>query len=253
MKSFYDAINSDGATTLMIVRIFIAGFASFVAGLSYMTGLGRLMTALLVGFGAFASFFFGGLFLLPVNQERLLFPIYEKVPAWPYFVLGVVLSAMLVALFLVRTKPASSEDVSSVHFKYLIGGISGYLTSLFFSSFYWFPSDEKRLASDAVTLSTEVLIGTVIFFLGICGSCYLFYRASRGNSEENPNLMRRFVLAFFTFIQLDKVPLLVAYLLIYAPDTGVIFPNIAALALSAYIPVTAFLIKATWDSQSGKS
>lgn len=235
----------------MIVRIFIAGFASFVAGLSYMTGLGRLMTALLVGFGAFASFFFGGLFLLPVDQERLLFPLYEKVPAWPYFVIGVVLSAMLVALFLVRAKPAVSEDVSSVHFKYLVGGIGGYLTSLFFSSIYWFPSDEKRLAVDAATLSTEVLIGTVVFLLGISGSCYLFYRASRGNSEENPDLMRRFVLAFFTFIQLDKVPLLVAYLLIYAPDTGVIFPNIAALALSAYIPVTAFLIKATWDSHSG--
>ena len=234
----------------MIVRIFIAGFASVVAGLSYMTGLGRLMTALLVGFAAFSSFFFGGLFLLPVDQERLLFPIYEKVPAWPYFVLGAVLAAMLIALFVVKTKPAASEEVSSVHFKYLIGAIAGYLTSLFFSSFYWFPSDEKRLAADVSTLSTEVLIGTVIFLLGIAGSCYLFYKASRGNSKDNPDLMRRFVLAFFTFIQLDKVPLLVAYLLISAPDTGVIFPNIAALALSAYIPVTAFLIKASWDSHS---
>lgn len=232
----------------MVVRILIAGFASFVSGLGYLTGLTRLITALLVGFGAFSSFFFAGLFLLPVDQERLLFPIYEKVPSWPYFILGIILSAMIVALFMVKAKPAASEDVSSHHFKFLIGGIVGYLTSLFFSSIYWFPSDERKLAADASTLSTEVLVGTVIFLLGICGSCYLFYRATKGNSEENPDLMRRFILAFFTFFQLDKVPLLVAYLLIYAPDTGVIFPNIAALALSAYIPVAAFLIKTTWDS-----
>ena len=42
----------------MVVRILIAGFASLVAGLSYLTGLARLMTGLLLGFGAFCSFFF---------------------------------------------------------------------------------------------------------------------------------------------------------------------------------------------------
>lgn len=236
----------------MIVRILIAGFASFVSGLGYLTGLTRLITALLVGFGALSSLFFGCLFLLPVDQERLLFPIYEKVPAWPYFLLAVVLFILVGVLFLVKARPAVGEQVSSTHFKYLIGGIGGYLTSLFFSSIYWFPSDERRLAADVSGLSTEVLVGTVIFLLGICGSCYLFYKASKGNSEQNPDLMRRFVLAFFAFIQLDKVPLLVAYLLIYEPNTGVIFPNIAALALSAYIPVAALLIKATWDSSSSE-
>ena len=233
----------------MIVRILIAGFASLVSGLSYLTGLGRLMTALLVGFGAFSSLFLGGLFLLPVDRERLVFPIYEKVPAYPYFILGFVLLGMVAVLFFAKLKQAQSEDASSVHFKYLLGGIGGYLTSLFLSSIYWFPSDERRLAADASALSTEVLIGTLIFLLGISGSCFLFYKASRGNSDENPDLMRRFVLAFFTVFQFDKVPLLVAYLLIYAPETGVIFPNIAALALSAYIPVSAFLIKATLDSR----
>ena len=173
-------------------------------------------------------------------------------PAWPYFLLALVLLTLVGVLFLVKARPAVAEQVSSTHFKYLIGGIGGYLTSLFLSSIYWFPSDERRLAADASALSTEVLVGTVIFLLGICGSCYLFYKASKGNSEQNPDLMRRFVLAFFTFIQLDKVPLLVAYLLIYEPNTGVIFPNIAALALSAYIPVAVLLIKATWDSRSGE-
>lgn len=233
----------------MIVRILIAGFASLVSGLSYLTGLARLMTALLVGFGAVSSLFLGGLFLLPVDGERLVFPIYEKVPAWPYFVLGLILLGMVAALFFARFPKAKSEEASSVHFKYMIGGIGGYLTSLFLSSIYWFPSDETRLGADASALSTEVLAGTVMFLFGICGSCYLFYRASKGNSEANPDLMRRFVLAFFTIFQFDKVPLLVAYLLIYAPDTGVIFPNIAALALSAYIPVSVFLIKTTVDSR----
>lgn len=234
----------------MIVRILIAGFASLVSGLSYLTGLARLMTALLVGFGAVSSLFLGGLFLLPVDADRLVFPIHEQVPAWPYFILGLVLLGMVAGLFLFKVKKAESEEASSVHFKYLIGGIGGYLTSVFLSSIYWFPSDQTRLAADASAISTEVLIGTIMFLLGTSGSCYLFYMASKGNSDANPDLMRRFVLAFFTIFQFDKVPLLVAYLLIYAPDTGVIFPNIAALALSAYIPVAVFLIKATWDSRS---
>lgn len=234
----------------MIVRILIAGFASFVSGLSYITGLTRLMTALLVGFGAFSSLFFGVLFLLPIDKERLIFPVYESVPSWPYFIIALALIGMVAALFLVKITPAEDETVTSTHFKYLVGGIGGYLTSLFFSSLYWFPSDEKRLEATAEALSTEVLVGTIVFLAGVCGSCYLFYRASRGNTPENPDLMRRFVLAFFTFFQFDKMPLLVAYLLLYEPDTGVIFPSIAALALCAYFPVSAFLIKATWDSNS---
>ena len=60
--------------------------------------------------------------------------------------------------------------------------------------------------------------------------------------------MRRFVLGLFTFFQFDKLPVLVAYLLIYSPETEVIFPNIAALALASYIPVGIFLLKTTWDT-----
>jgi hypothetical protein len=59
--------------------------------------------------------------------------------------------------------------------------------------------------------------------------------------------MRRFVLGFFAFFQFDKMPLLVAYLLIYSPETQVIFPNIAALALASYLPVCIFLLKTTLD------
>lgn len=231
----------------MIVRLLIAGFASLVAGFSYLTGLARLMTGLLIGFGAFSSFFFGILFILPVDAERLLFPIYEKVPSWPYFVLGFVLSAMVLALFLLKVKPAADEQVSGLHFKYMAGGIGGYLTSMFLSSIYWFPSDARRMSAEESSLTLEVLLGTSLFLIGVSVSCYLFYRASRGVTERNPDLMRRFVLGFFALFQLDKMPLLVAYLLIYSPETQVIFPNIAALALASYLPVSFFLLKTTLD------
>lgn len=231
----------------MIVRILIAGFASFVAGLSYLTGMARLMTGLLLGFGALSAFFFGILFILPVDSERLLFPVYERVPSWPYFALGLVLAGLTLALFLVKAKPAKEELVSGVHFRYLIGGIGGYLSSLFLSSIYWFPSDARRLSADESTLTLEVLAGTSLFLLGVSISCYLFYRASRGTSNSNPDLMRRFVLGFFAFFQFDKMPLLVAYLLIYSPETQVSFPNIAALALASYLPVSIFLLKTTLD------
>lgn len=231
----------------MIARLLIAGFASFVAGFSYLTGLARLMTGLLLGFGAFSSFFFGILFVLPVDAERLLFPIYEKVPPWPYFVLGLFLTGLTLALFLLKVKPAEEEQVSALHFRYMGGGIGGYLSSLFLSSIYWFPSDARRLSAEESSLTLEVLFGTSLFLVGVSISCYLFYRASRGTTERNPDLMRRFVLGFFALFQLDKMPILVAYLLIYSPETQVIFPNIAALALASYLPVSIFLLKATLD------
>lgn len=233
----------------MVVRVLIAGFASFVAGLSYLTGLAKLMTGLLLGFGAFGSFFFGILFVLPIDAERLFFPVYEKVPAWPYFLIGLILTGMTIALYLVKVQPAEGEQVSSSHFKYLLGGIVGYLTSLFLSSIYWFPSDARKLSADASSLTTGVLIGTSLFLIGVSISCYLLYRASKGVSDRHPDLMRRFVLGLFTFFQFDKLPLLVTYLLIYSPETQVSFQNIAALGLVSYIPVGIFLLKTTWDTK----
>lgn len=233
----------------MVVRLLIAGFASLVAGLSYLTGLARLMTGLLIGFGALSSFFFGMLFFLPIDAERAFFPVYEKVPAWPYFVIGLILTGLTIVLFLIKQKPAEAEQVSAVHFKYMLGGIGGYILSLFLSSIYWFPSDAKKMSADPSSLTVEVLIGTSLFLVGVTISCYLLYRASKGTSESHPDLMRRFVLGFFAFFQFDKMPLLVTYLLIYSPETQIIFPNIAALALASYIPVGIFLLKATWDTR----
>ncbi|MFH0784313.1 MAG: hypothetical protein V2B20_20480 [Pseudomonadota bacterium] len=233
----------------MIVRIFIAIFTSLVGGLSYMTGLARLMTAFLLGFGAVCSLMLGVLFVLPPHANRLFFPIYQKVPAWPYFLIGAVLAMMIPVLFLLKAKPAAPEEVSSVHFKYLFGAVGGYLVSMFASSVYWFPSDTVRRSADTSALASEVLFGTCLFLAGLTVSCGLFYRASKGCSERHPDLMRRFVLGLFAFFQLDKMPLLVAYLLIYSPETGVIYPDLAALALASYIPVGIFLLRTTLDSQ----
>lgn len=234
----------------MIVRLLVAGFASFVAGFSYLTGLARLMTGFLLGFGALCSTVAGVLFLLPVDEKRLVLPVYEKVPAWPYFLIAALLVAMLVVLFLTKGKPAGEEPVSASHFKYLAGGIIGYLVSMFWSSVYWFPSDAVRRAADPATLTAEVLFGTCLFLAGITVSCAMLYRASKGSSERHPDLMRRFVLGLFTFLQLDKMPLLVAYLLIYSPETKVVFPYIAALALTSYLPVGLFLLQTTRECRA---
>ena len=231
----------------MIVRILIAGFASFVAGLSYLTGLARLMTGFLLGFGALCSMLVGVLFLFPADASRLVLPVYGQVPAWPYFLVAAALAAMLLVLFLTKAKPAEEEQVCARHFKYFLGGIGGYLTSMFLSSVYWFPSDAVRRSADPASLTMEVLFGTCLFLAGVTVSCALLYRSSKGSSERHPDLMRRFVLGLFTFFQLDKMPLLVAYLLIYSPETKVIFPYIAALALASYIPVGLFLLKTTRD------
>jgi hypothetical protein len=45
------------------------------------------------------------------------------------------------------------------------------------------------------------------------------------------------------------MPLLVAYLLVNSPDTKIIFPGVAAFALSASLPVALFLVKTTLESR----
>ena len=232
----------------MIVRIVVAILTSLAGGFSYMTGLAKLMTAFLLGFGAVFSFLLGILFVLPVDAGRLFFPVYQEVPAWPYFLIGVFLAGLIPPLFLWKPKAAAIEEASAVHFKYLAAAVVGYLVSMFTSSVYWFPSEAVRRSADASALAAEVLFGTCLFLLGVTISCGLFYRASKGCSERHPDLMRRFVLGLFAVFQLDKMPLLVAYLLIYSPETGVIFPNLAALALASYIPVGIFLLRTTLDS-----
>lgn len=235
----------------MVVRLLIASFASFVAGLSYLTGLARLMTGMLIGFGAFSSAFFGVLFALPINENRLWFPVYNEAAPWPFFLLALILLGLTVTLFLVKSRPPRQEEVSGVHFKNLFIGIGGYLISLFLSSVYLFPSDARSATVDASALEMNVLIGVCVFIAGVSLSSYFFYKASKGSSERHPDLMRRFVLGLFTFLQFDKMPLLVAYLLIYSPDTKLIYPHMAALALAAFIPVALFLLMATLETKDG--
>lgn len=232
----------------MVIRIVIALFASSVAALSFLTGLGRLMSALLIGFGALCSFFLAVLLVLPEDTKSLLIPVYTSMAAWPFVIIGVLLSLMIPALYLLKIKKKKAEQVSSLHFKYLLGGIGGYLISLFLSSVYWFPADAKISSTDPSSLKIEMMVGTVLYLLGVCISCYFFYLSSRGGSERHPDLMRRFVLGFFTFCHFDKMPLLVTYLLIYSPESQTIFPNIAAFALTSYIPVGLFLLKTSLDA-----
>jgi len=233
----------------MITRVLIAVFASSVAGVSYLAGMTRIMTALLLGFGVFVSFGFGLLFLLPADGGRLWFPVSGDAPSYPFFLIGIVLVAMILVLYLLKPKFEIVERVSRIHFKYLVWGGAGYLSTFFISSFFWFPSDARKLVIDESGLGIEALTGTCLFIFGLSGSLYFFYKASRGSSMERPDMMRRFVLALFTFFQLDKMPALVAYLLVCSPDVQLVFPNLAALALSAYIPVGIFLVKTTWDTK----
>lgn len=231
----------------MIIRIFIAIFASTVAGLSYLAGLGRLMSSLLIGFGALSSFFLAVLFILPVDSKRAFFPVYAAAPWWPYVLIGLILLLMIPAIYLLPPRHGKDQQVALVHFKYLLAGIGGYLASLFVASAFWFPSDEKMSQISSSALQVELIIGTVLFLIGICVSCYFFYMASRGVSVRHPDLMRRFVLGFFTLCQFDKMPLLVTYLLMYSPESQVNFPHIAAFGLASYVPVCLFLLAATLE------
>ncbi len=130
--------------------------------------------------------------------------------------------------------------LSAQHGKFLVGGLLGCLTAIFCPAFFWFPSEERRLAVAESALGMEVFIGTLLFIVLFFGSLYLLYRASLGGTAGRPDFMQRVVLAIFAVLQFDKIPALIAYLLIYSPETQIIFPAVAAFALASYIGVGGF-------------
>lgn len=225
----------------MIIRILIAGFASLVGGVCYLTGLSRLMNALLLSFGGLMASFLGAVFLLPTSQDILGFPVYGKGGSWPFFVLAIIFCIMAGLQLVLKRKACLAETLGVQHGKFLISGLAGCLVSIFLPAFFWFPSDEKRLMVEESSLGVDVFIGTIVFIFCLTVSLYLLYRAGRGGTKQRPDFMQRVVLALFAIFQLDKIPAFIAYLLIYSPETQIIFPGSAAFALAAYIPVGVFL------------
>ena len=96
-------------------------------------------------------------YYVPVDSDRLLFPISRSAPSWPYLLLGLVLAGLVVVLFLYRPRPLPSEPVGMQHFKFLFWGVAGYLVSLFIPSVLWFPSDKSRMVVDSGILAWESL------------------------------------------------------------------------------------------------
>lgn len=233
----------------MILRIIMIVLVSGASGVCYLAGFARLTSALLIGFGALAAVFFGIIFVVPEKTRDLWFPVYGDGAAWPFFVLAVVLLSIAFLVLSRRSEQGPREKVSSMHLQYIIGGFFAYLFSIFLPTFFWFPSDEKRMALDSSALGMQVFYGTCLYLIGTVVALYLFYQASKGVMDNYPDLMRRVVLTVFALLQFDKVPAFIAFLMIYSPETQIIYPSLAALSLSAYIPVSLFLLKLSWQSE----
>ncbi len=234
----------------MILRIIFVVFISGASGICYIAGFTRIMSSLLIGFGALAATFFGIMFVVPEASRELWFPVFGDGAAWPFFVLALVLAVMTGLVLTKRKEYAPAETLSSIHLQYIVGGFFAYLLSVFIPAFLWFPSDEKRLSLDSATLGMHAFWGTCLYMAGTIAALYLFYKASKATAENYPDLMRRIVLALFAVMQFDKMPAFIAFLLIYSPETRIIYPSIAAFALAAYIPVAFFLLKLSWQSET---
>lgn len=236
----------------MIIRILLVVFISAASAICYLAGYARLMSGLLIGFGSLISLFFGILFVIPEESRELWFPIYGEGAGWPFFLLALLLAGIAGLLFSKKEERPPQESFSGLHVQYFFGGFFTQLLSVFLPALLWFPSDDKRLSLDAATLGMHVFAGTCLYLLGTVAALYLFYKASKGVAPSYPDLMRRIVLALFSVVHFDKMPAFVAFLLIYSPETRIIYPLIAALAMSAYIPVGFFLLKLSWQSEKAE-
>ena len=230
----------------MIVRIVIALFISLVSGVCYMAGLTRLMSALLLFFGVICALFFGIVFLLPPGSEKISFTVTAHGASWPFFLVAAILALLIGYLFLKKNEPREPlrfEPLGRSHLRFLVGGTLLYILSLFLPVLLWFPSDKMMATTEPARLELLLLLGVIVFIAGVSASLFLIYRSTRGGTEDNPSLMKRFVPALFSVFHFDKIPALAAYLLIYSSQPQLVFPKIGALALAAYIPVAIFLIR----------
>lgn len=233
----------------MIVRILLAAFTSLVAGVCFGAGLLRLMSALLVGFGACAAVFFGVLFLLPPNDPTLTFSVAGPGDSWPFFLIGAGLCVVIGWLLLKKTVPAAEEELAPRHWRLLGFGLLIYLCSLVLPVLFWFPSDEMRHTLSVDTMHLLVLAGVLFYLAGTAWALLLFYRASRGTTPEKPDVMRRLVLIIFSVAHMDKLPVLVAYLLVFSEEPDMVFPGAAALALVGYFLIAWFLARVSFDAR----
>ena len=83
----------------MILRIIFVVFVSGASGICYIAGFTRIMSSLLIGFGALAATFFGIMFVVPESSSELWFPVYGDGSAWPFFILAIVLAVMTGLVF----------------------------------------------------------------------------------------------------------------------------------------------------------
>lgn len=230
----------------MVVRIVIALFISLVSGVGYLAGLSRLMSGLLIGFGVICGLFFGLIFLLPPGSEKITFAVSAQGVSWPFFLVALILILLIAYLYLYKPKDGHRpgfEALGNSHLRRLGFGLVLYLASLFLPVLLWFPSESTLQAGKQSELEIMALVGVLIFLVGISAALYLIYGSTTGGTEDNPALMSRIVPALFSVFHLDKLPALVAYLLVYSSVPELVFPKIAALALAGYIPVAVFLIK----------
>lgn len=226
----------------MIVRMLIVVFVSTVGGACFLAGMNRLMSGLLLGFGVLISCFFGVLFAVPSSEDILGVPLHGKGGSIPFFLLAFVLALMAGGLFLRKRQAYNWQPLSKSHLYDLIAAFSASLMAIFLPALLWFPSEEKMSVTELSSLETDVIIGTIIYLLLIAVSLFLFARASKGGTEKAPDFMRRIVLTLMAIFHLDKLPALIAYILIYSPETGIVFGDGAALALSSYLLVGIFLL-----------
>ncbi len=235
----------------MIIRVIFVLFFSFASAVCYLAGYGRIMSALLILLGALASALFGVLFVVPETGSELWFPVYGDGAGWPYFLLAMLLFAMSVYTVFSKWKGKSgydSEQVSSLHVQNLFGGVLAYVVFIFIASYFWFPSEARRTLYNEATLENYVLFGTILFLAGEIAALYLFYLASKGGLPRYPDMMRRVVLTLFTFLHFDKIPIFIAFLLVYSPEAQVIYPGAALLAMTGYLPISVFLFWLSKDT-----
>lgn len=163
-------------------------------------------------------------FSFPVNQ------VVEKADPGMLYALATSLLVLSISPYIVKFAPKANKEPSFMRWVLLFLGVMSVFTGLFgaFSCLYTpqtFGHEAPMAMHAVITNITMVAISTVFL-----------YAASGRNSYQRPNLMRKVVLLILYFF-FSYIPLILSFILIYAPPIQPVrpFPEAASVSLVAYL------------------
>jgi hypothetical protein len=182
----------------------------------------KLATGLSIFYLSFSPFIIGLIYLYAFPPNEIQGSVSPVIP----ILIGVVLvltSLALITPFIPNRSSAQNTEPKATRWLFLVGGYFIHCLGIAVSLIFWFAPEAFG------NQEPSAINGVISYNIFTIFSALLMYLASRKNSEERPNLMRK-IITLLVVLGVSQVTLVLSLILIYAfPSEPLMsYPNEAA-------------------------